>query len=149
MSRTSKPRVAASDGMAISRASGRTRRRDFMGTPGIAVQHGFFLPHREGICLSASHSRGRACPREGGGRDGDGFCLGRKKAHPHPTLPLKGRASKLLHRPGLDITQRVLPRPAAIQQPAEIGRESGRERVCQSGSISVVPVPLKKKKNKK
>src|SRR3546814_16633154 len=69
MSRTSKPRVAASDGMAISRASGRTRRRDFMGTPGIAVQHGFFLPHREGICLSASHSRGRACPREGGGRD--------------------------------------------------------------------------------
>src|SRR3546814_18670686 len=31
----------------------------------------------------------------------------------------------------------------------KIGRASGRDRVCQSGSISVVAVSLKKKKNKK
>src|SRR3546814_14408523 len=37
----------------------------------------------------------------------------------------------------------------ALLQPAQIGRESWRERVCQYVSISVVAVYLKKKKAKK
>src|SRR3546814_15534631 len=41
------------------------------------------------------------------------------------------------------------PAPPASGAPRDqIGRAPCRERVCQSVSISVVPVPLKKKKNK-
>src|SRR3546814_11738436 len=34
-------------------------------------------------------------PLQGEGRGGDGFRSGWEETHPHPTLPLKGRASKL------------------------------------------------------
>src|SRR3546814_3077339 len=52
---------------------------------------------------------------------GWGWVLPRAGRQPIPTqtLPLKARASTLLHRPGLDITQRILLRAAAIQQPAD------------------------------
>src|SRR3546814_5642895 len=47
----------------------------FHGDSWIPVQRECFsFPSGEGPCLSPSPSRGRACPREGGGRDGDGFC---------------------------------------------------------------------------
>src|SRR3546814_18062306 len=42
-----------------------------------------------------------------------------RKPIPTQTLPLKERASTLLHRPGLDITQRIILRSAAIPQPAD------------------------------
>src|SRR3546814_5861811 len=33
-------------------------------------------------------------PLQGEGRDGDGFCLGWRETHPHPTLTLKGRSEE-------------------------------------------------------
>src|SRR5690606_24442053 len=40
-------------------------------------------------------------PLQGEGRDGDGVCPGWEENHPHPTLPLKGRALKRCRRQGL------------------------------------------------
>src|SRR3546814_16691326 len=47
----------------------------------------FSFPSGEGPCLSPSPSRGRACPREGGGRVGDGFCRGLEGNHSTPKPP--------------------------------------------------------------
>src|SRR3546814_2671244 len=63
----------------------------FHGDSWIPVQRECFsFPSGEGPCLSPSPSRGRACPRGGGGRDGDWFCRG-LEGNPSPPKPSPGR----------------------------------------------------------
>src|SRR3546814_11344464 len=75
-------------------------------------------------------------PLQGEGRDGDGFpsrslfCQlhpGRREAHPHPTLPLKGRAIRPARRGSG-------PTPAARSGPRSEERRVGKEcvRPCRS-----------------
>src|SRR3546814_3579302 len=70
-------------------------------------------------------------PRRRG--SGWGWVLPRagRKPIPTQTLPLKERASTLLHRPGLDITQRILLRAAAIQQPADHDQHAQADQLAE------------------
>src|SRR3546814_16885534 len=57
-------------------------------------------------CRAGQPNARRAAPGRAG-RGGDGFRSGREETHPHPTLPLKGRAAKLAPVKGMFLNKGI------------------------------------------